>query len=140
MSFWAYVMLFDKSANGYFAQNEIVEQAGLGPSELRTSDQHVRFFRECFVGDPLEIEVHILGYGEKYIHIFQRMRNRSDGQLLAVEESVKTNLDRSIKLPLAERERPFQPSVLERIALLAKEHERLPWPVEAGAAIKMPLP
>src|SRR5512143_152659 len=79
MTFWAYVMLFDKSAAAYFAQNEILGVAGSKQNELRTSDQHVKFYRECFVGDPLEIGVQILGFGERYIHVFQRMRNRNDG-------------------------------------------------------------
>jgi acyl-CoA thioesterase FadM len=140
MTFWAYVKLFDESSASFLAKAGIAASSGSEPREFRTSQHHVKFSKESFAGDPLEIEVQILGYGQKHIHIFQRMRNRNDGQLLAVEESVKTNLDGSIRLPFAERERAFQPNVLERISLLAKEHERLPWPVEAGAAIKSPLP
>ena len=138
MTFWAYVMLFDKSANAYFAHNKILGAAGSRQNELRTSDQHVRFYRECFAGDPLEISVQILGFGERYIHVFQRMRNRNDGQLLAVEESVKTNLGGPVERPFAEREEPFEAITLTKIALLAEEHSRLPWPSEAGAAIKTP--
>jgi acyl-CoA thioesterase FadM len=140
MTFWAYMKLFDESLARFFATAGIAPSSGSEPRELRTSQHHVKYSKESFAGDRLEIEVQILGYGEKHIHIFQRMRNRGNGQLLAVEESVKTNLDAAIELPLAERERAFQPDVLERIARLAKEHERLPWPAEAGAAIKTPLP
>ncbi len=138
MTFWAYAMLFDRSANEYFSQNEILAAPGSGRGELRTSDQHLKFRRECFAGDPLEISVQILGFGETYIHVFQRMRNRNDGQLLAVEESLKTNYGGSVEQPLARREEPFPANALAKIALLAKEHSRLVWPVEAGAAIKAP--
>ena len=138
MTFWAYGMLFDKSANTYFTQNEILGAQGSKQNELRMSDQHIKYCKECFEGDPLEISVQILGFGEKYIHIFQRMRNRNDGRLLAVEESVRTNLGGSLEQSFAEREEPFQAIALAKIALLAKEHSRLPWPAEAGAAIKTP--
>ena len=120
MTFWAYGMLFDKSANTYFAQNEILGAQGSKQNELRMSDQHIKYCKECFEGDPLEISVQILGFGEKYIHIFQRMRNRNDGRLLAVEESVRTNLGGSLEQSFAEREEPFQAIALARIALLAK--------------------
>jgi carnitine 3-dehydrogenase len=139
MTFWAYVKLFEESSESFFAGAGITSSSGPEARELRTSQQHVKFSKESFAGDPLEIEVQILGFGEKHVHIFQRMRSRNDGQLLAVEESVKTNVDGTIRSPFAERERAFQPDVLERIALLAKEHERLPWPAGTGAAIKTPL-
>jgi len=137
MTFWAYMKLFEESSASFFAKAGIAVSSGPEPRELRTSQHYVKFAKESFAGDPLEIEVQILGYGEKHLHIFQRMRSPADGQLLAVEESVKMNLDGALRLPFAERERAFHPDVLERIALLAKEHERLPWPAGTGAAIKM---
>ena len=139
MTFWAYSKMFNESANAYLSEAGINEQIGAGQcSALHTSQCHVKFLHESFAGDRVVIEFQMLGYDDKRIHVFQRMRNRDTGVILAVEESVKSNLADQEASPFSLRERSFHPKIQERIALLMKQHENAPWPAEAGAAIRLP--
>ena len=139
MTFWAYAKLFNESANAYLSEAGISEQIEAKQSSaLHTSQCHVKFLHESFVHDHVVIEFQMLGYDDKRIHIFQRMRNRDTGVVLAVEESVKSNLADQKASPFSLRERSFHPKIKERLALLMKQHEKAPWPTEVGAAIRLP--
>jgi acyl-CoA thioesterase FadM len=139
MSFWAYAELFDEAAKAYLSEAGIAEQTDAGQGTiLHPSQCHIKFLRECFVGDRIVIEFRILGCDDKRIHIFQRMCNCDTGVVLAVEESVRSNLADRETSPFSLRERSFHPKMQERISLLVTQHKNAPWPVEVGAAIRLP--
>jgi acyl-CoA thioesterase FadM len=90
MTFWAYAKLFDESANAYLSEAGINEQFDAGQNALlHTSQCHIKFLHESFEGERVVIEFQMLGYDDKRIHVFQRMRNSDTGVVLAVEESVR---------------------------------------------------
>ena len=139
MSFWAYAELFDEAANAYLSEAGIAEQIDAAQSTiLHPSQCHIKFLRECFVGDRIVVEFRILGCDDKSIHIFQEMRNCDTGAVLAVEESVRSNLAEREASPFSLRERSFHPKIQERISLLVTQYEDVPWPAEVGAAIRLP--
>jgi acyl-CoA thioester hydrolase len=139
MTFWAYAKLFNESASAYLSEAGISEQMeATQGSALHTAQCHVKYLRESFARDRVIIEFQMLGYDDKCIHIFQRMRNRDTGVVLAVEESVKSNLADQEASPFSFRERSFHPKIKERLALLMKQHEKAPWPTEVGSAIRLP--
>jgi acyl-CoA thioesterase FadM len=139
MTFWAYLKLFALSSDAY------LDKAGVGePIEsgeaciLHTSQSHVKFVNECFAGETIVIELQLLGYDDKSVHIFQRMRNRDSGALLAVEESIKVNLVERKSGSFKDREKPFRAEILERLEHLARQDKKMPWPAEVGSAIFLP--
>lgn len=139
MTFWAYVKLFGASADAYLRKAGIDEQVQSGEAcILHTSQSHVKFIKECFVHEHVVIELQLLGCDNKSIHIFQRMRDRDSGMLLAVEESVKLNLIERRNLSFVERERLFHPKIMERLNELIKQNAKMPWPSEVGSRIFIP--
>src|SRR5439155_20697185 len=139
MSFWAYTKLFNEAANAYLLEARLSEQIDAGQKTiLHPSQCHIKFLRECFVGDRIVIEFRILDCDDKSIHLFQRMHNCDTEVTLAVEESVRSNLADQEASPFSLRERSFHPKIQERISLLMKQHKDAPWPPEVGATIRLP--
>lgn len=138
MTITAYLMSFSKAADAFFSHLGIDEQYHRASgSATYATDSHIRYLQECFEGDPILIEAQILNHDEKRVHLFQRMRNRDTGVALATEETIYSHFVHEQGSPISLRGVPFEAGVRARLEGLMKQHKKIPWPTEAGAAIQL---
>ena len=93
-----------------------------------TVETHLSHLQEATAGERVQVTTQLLGHDEKRLHLFHELR-RGDA-LLATAEQMLLHVDAGTR-----RTAPAPPDVLERVAAIAREHERRPRPERAGRAI-----
>ena len=82
------------------AIDEMWVHLGIGPTYLKerhgstfTAEAHVRYLREIYLGDPVQISVYLLGHDEKRLHTFEELRHATEGWLSATSENMTLHMD-----------------------------------------------
>lgn len=88
---------------------------------LYTLDCRIGFFRECHLGDPLEMELVLLAADDKRLHVFLRLRG-ADGRELALCEQLLMHVGRASGSPRAE---PFPANIAAIVAQDRADHADL---------------
>ena len=127
-----YVLAFDRAvdtAYGYLGLDADYRHRTGGTTFA--AESHVTYQRELKSGDPIRCTTQILGFDAKRLHHFHRMYHAEEGYLAATCEWLSLHVD-------LERRRvaPFAPEILSRFAEVMESHAALPWPEEAGRAIR----
>src|SRR5664280_2485941 len=82
-----YNVLFDR------AVDEAYELIGIGLDYLKvhghstfTAEAHVRYLRELHEDDPVRVTFQLLDYDAKRIHLFEELKNATEGRVSAPSE------------------------------------------------------
>ncbi|MGD8430771.1 MAG: thioesterase family protein [Ectothiorhodospiraceae bacterium] len=98
---------------------------------LYTLDMHLRYARECREGDPLNVEMQLLDWDAKRLHLMMgAWVDEHDAPLAATAEIMLMCIDSD-----AIRGAAFPVTVSERIADLWGAHQDLPRPAELDRGI-----
>ncbi len=98
-------------------------------------ESHVTYQQELKEGEPYVVTMQLLAYDEKRIHHFQRMYHRDRGYLAATAEWMSLHVDLGARKVTA-----WPPSVLDALAVLAREQSDGPLPEEAGKRMQIKKP
>lgn len=94
-----------------------------------TMEQHLRYHRECHVGDELSSHLRIVARTDKVVHGLALLVNHSTRELSCTLEFLLGNVDRGVR-----RIAPFPAEVSAILDDLLAESAALSWPVpELGA-------
>ena len=126
-----YVVAFDK------ATDTLCNQFGCGWEYTREKigmtfviEAHVTYDREVKEGDPLRITSQILDHDAKRLHYIHCMYHGTEGYLAATNELMLMNIDYESR-----RAAPWPEFAMARIEQMARAHQRLPVPEQAGRLI-----
>jgi carnitine 3-dehydrogenase len=97
-----------------------------------TAESHVRYLAELCAGDGVRATTQVLGGEGRKLHLFHSIA-RADGTPAATVETLLLHVDLSTRRSCAPGS-----LVAERIAALAADHARLPWPEGAGRHVGQP--
>ena len=127
-----YTMAFDQAADHLFDEvldigERSVRERGMGPYVLQN---HLHYVGELLEGEAFRVEMRLLDWDAKRIHVFSEMRNEADGRLAATSETLSANVDLT-----ARRVAPYPEDAMARIAALGESQAGLPRPDRAGAPI-----
>ncbi|HLW89734.1 MAG TPA: thioesterase family protein [Roseiarcus sp.] len=130
-----YAVAFSRAGDAF------IEKMGLGPDERAATKRSIftlalviRFIAEAKLGERLAVSVQILERDMKRLRVWFEARRGSDGASVATSEQVFTCVDLSGERPRAAE---FPPDVAATIEALAREHEALPMPLEAGQGLTL---
>ena len=126
-----YVMVFDQ------AMDEFLNLYGLGKAytlgghgSVFALQNHVHYMREVSVGTRLGVNLQLLDLDAKRIHVFFRMRDLSNDQVVSTSEflciHVNVQTRRSAVFPAPQR---------QQLDVLFKDHSKLTKPEVAGRRI-----
>ncbi len=126
-----YVMVFDQ------AMDEFLNLYGLGKvytlgghGSVFALQNHVHYMREVSVGTRLGVNLQLLDLDAKRIHVFFRMRDLSNDQVVSTSEflciHVNVQTRRSAVFPAPQR---------QQLDVLFKDHSKLTKPEVAGRRI-----
>jgi len=128
-----YNVLFDR------AVDEVYELLGLGLDYLKTrrhstftAEVHVRYLRELYAGDPVQVTFQLLDFDSKRLHYFEELRHAEQGWLSATSENMALNVSMDAK-----KTAPFPANVIECLTRMKAAHATLPIPDGAGRRIAM---
>lgn len=131
-----YLLAFD------LAVDDIWERKGITDSYIQSGEGstfavegHITYQRELLENEPYIITIQILAYDEKRVHQFQRMYHAEKHFLAATCEWMHLHMN-----PETRRVSPWPKNILEAFAVMAEEHSSLPYPPEAGRAMRVPDP
>ncbi len=131
-----YLLAFD------YAIDDLWEQKGITDTYIKSGEGstfavegHITYQRELLEDEPYIITAQILAYDEKRLHHFQRMYHAEKHFLAATCEWLHLHMNPAIR-----RVSPWPADILDAFASLAEEHSHLPYPAEAGKAIRVPNP
>jgi carnitine 3-dehydrogenase len=92
-----------------------------------TVESHVNFVSEAHAGDPVHVDLQVLGADGKRLHVFTWMYRTDTGALLATAEHMFLHVDTN-----ASRAVPAGDDILARLMPIAERHASLPRPERAG--------
>lgn len=95
-----------------------------------TAETHIRHIDEVRTGEPIVVETQVLEGAGKKMHLFHHMRHRDDGRLLATGEHMLLHVSLETR-----KTAPPPDWMADRLARVAADHAKLPWPEGAGAAV-----
>lgn len=96
---------------------------------LYTLESHIRYLREAHQGERLAVDLQLLDFDAKRLHLFLRLVD-TDGDVRATAEQMLIGIDSN-----GGRAAPFPDAVAEAIEGLAAEQRDLPVPEDAGRRI-----
>lgn len=97
-----------------------------------TAETHLRYHRECRLGDRLRFTVQLLGLDEKRLHIFQSMFNDQTGDLLCTAEQMLLHVDTT-----RSKSAPMRASINEPLTEIMKAHAAMALPDDAGRHVTL---
>jgi len=113
--------------------DEFLRQIGMDMAYVATGfsyysvETHIINKAEIRGGEPVAVELQLLDWSEKKLHIFQRILHGRTGQELASGEQILLHVDmKANKVVAADAE------ILERLRPIAEAQLKLPWPDSAG--------
>ena len=128
-----YAVAFSRAGDAF------MEKIGLGEVERAATKRSIftlalviRFIAEAKFGERLSISVQLLEIDKKRMRFW--LEARKDDGLIATSEQVLTCVDLSGEKPRAAE---FPPDVAARLEALARDHEALPTPMEAGQGLTL---
>ncbi len=130
-----YTLAFDLAGEAF------VHSVGLGEDHTQATgnswmvlEAHITYQQEAILHDELEITSQLLGLEEKRFQLFQLMRRKNDGALLASNDQLVLHVNLRRR-----RTQPFAPNVWTNLQALYAEHIKLERPPEAGRRVDMTL-
>ncbi|MBS4212909.1 thioesterase family protein [Neobacillus rhizophilus] len=96
---------------------------------IYTLETHLCYLNEAHKGQELRVNMQLLDYDSKRLHVFFTMEN-TDGERLATSEQMLIGIDMKTGRPAS-----FPPAILNQIEKLGRQHKNLPTPNEAGRKI-----
>ncbi len=128
-----YSVAFDHAIDGFF------ELLGVGFVDIERTgrtmfmtEMHVVFRQEVHEGAPLRASSQLLGYDTKRIHFIHFLHHDTDHFLSATCEFMSLHVDMATR-----RATPLATETLVLLDRMKREHDGLPWPVEASRAISL---
>jgi carnitine 3-dehydrogenase len=104
-------------------------------SSYYTVETHLSHLGQARAGDRLHTTTQLLGHDAKRLHVYHSLHRTDDEALLATAEHMLLHVETG-----AQRARPADPALLDRVERIARAHADLPWPDRAGRAIGIPGP
>ena len=129
-----YTLAFDKALDFFFEDvlsigPSFVEKYKEGPFALKAS---YNYFSELLEGENFFVDISILEFDPKRVHVFGEMRKDRSLELAAVFETVLMNMDLS-----ARKVKPYPDRVLELFKLFKLSLIRDKIPMEIGKKITL---
>ncbi len=85
-----------------FANDQTMDELGMGPRYLGATghtlynlDTRIRYRKEAHAGDPLAVEMRLIGHDAKRLHLHSVIRHEGSGAVLAVNESVLLHVNQT---------------------------------------------
>ena len=98
---------------------------------LYTLETHLRYLQEIHVGEPVSVNIRLVDYDSKRVHLFQEMIHESSGDLLATAEILML----CVKQDDGPGAATFPPDMSKRLEALHSEQQRTPLPKGMGRSV-----
>jgi acyl-CoA thioester hydrolase len=128
-----YMLAFDHATDAFF------DFIGLGETYLKvnnastfTLEGHITYDRELRAGMPMRFETQLLAHDAKRLHYIHFMHHADEGYLASTNELISLHVDMTER-----RSAPMPETVVERLDAVAKAHDKLPHPEQAGRVISI---
>jgi carnitine 3-dehydrogenase / betainyl-CoA thioesterase len=98
-----------------------------------TVESHVRYLDQSRGGDPLRVDLLLVGFDEKRLHVFTAIHRDVDGEqdtVIATAEHMLLHVDTT-----AARASPAEPALLDVLASVAAAHASIPRPESIGRRV-----
>lgn len=131
----AYYLLLFSYATDALMERIGLDQAGRERSghTLYTLECHLNYLAEVKLGVEVEVRTQLVAHDRKRLHLYHGLYRPGEEQLLAANEQMLINIERS-----AGRSAPFDEAVLAQVQALQDAQQHLPRPVHVGRAICLP--
>lgn len=125
-----YLQVFGESSDALYRQIG-VDFGNPRDGAYYTLSTHVWHRAECHVGTKLWSESEILGFDDRFLHLFHRLYD-ADGKLMAEGEHLAIHVRHG-------KSAPAEPAMLDRVAGIFAAQVGLPVPAGAGKVLKRSL-
>lgn len=98
---------------------------------LYTLETHLRYLREIHVGEPLSVNLRLVDYDAKRVHLFQDMHHETSGDLLATAEILML----CVKQDDGPGAATFPPDMSAKLEALHAEQLNVPPPKGMGKSV-----
>ena len=103
-------------------------ESGIG--SCFTLEAHVHYLNELALGDDVRVELRLINFDSKRIHVFEEMYHEKDGYLAATLEQIGMHVDMKTR-----RSSPLPDEVQSKLETLMDSHSKLPLPAQLGHQI-----
>ena len=128
-----YVLAFDQATDAFNSN------LGLGPEYTRDQrqsmfvvDMNVTYRRELKEGAPIRCTTQLLEFDAKKLRIFHQMFHADEGFLAATNEIIMVHVDLN-----SGKSCPFPEAALDALQSMARQHQSLAIPENAGRALSL---
>ncbi len=123
-----------------YATDALMDRIGLDEAgrarcghTLYTLECHLNYLAEVMLDVEVEVRTQLLAHDRKRLQVYHGLYRHGEEQLLAANEQMLMNIDRS-----ARRSAPFDEQVLSRVNTLQETQRDLLWPTHVGRVIGLP--
>lgn len=123
-----------------YATDALMDQVGLDAAgrarthgSLFTLESHIHYLHEVKLGADVQVQLHLLGFDAKRLHIFLKLVVPGRAEPVAVCEQMLLHVD--MRGP---RSAVFPADVLAQVQSIAAAHRALPVPVLVGKVMQLP--
>ena len=103
-------------------------QSGIG--SCFTLEAHVHYLNELSLSDEVRVELRLINFDSKRIHVFEEMYHEKDGYLAATSEQIGMHVDMKTR-----RSSPLPDEVQSKLEILMESHSKLALPAQLGHQI-----
>ncbi|WP_411954890.1 thioesterase family protein [Alkalibacillus sp. S2W] len=125
-----YARMFSHAVDAFMdhigLNKEVIEQEAY---TIFTLETHLCYLKEAHENEPLSVEVQLMDYDAKRLHVLFSMINEQN-ELIATSEQMLMGIDQTTGKPA-----PFIEPVQANIQSIWREHEHLDKPKQAGRTI-----
>ena len=101
-----------------------------GTGSCFTLEAHVHYLNELSLGDEVRVELRLINFVSKRIHIFEEMYHHRKGYLAATSEQIGMHVDMKTR-----RSSPLPDEVQSKLETLMESHSKLTPPAQLGHQI-----
>lgn len=128
-----YVLAFDRALDSFCDRFDLgIEYVRRTGCSIFVLETHVTYLREVKVEDPLRFTLQVLGQDAKRFHYFLEMRHAEEDFLAATSEQIALHVSLESR-----RARPFPAATAQNLEALARAHQGLARPSQAGHVIRL---
>ena len=103
-------------------------ESGIG--SCFTLEAHVHYLNELSLGDEVRVELRLINFDSKRIHIFEEKYHQQEGYLAATSEQIGMHIDMNTS-----RSSPQPDEVQSKLEKSLERHSQLPLPAQLGHQI-----
>jgi carnitine 3-dehydrogenase len=103
-----------------------------GGHSFFTVESHINFAAQTRAGDHLYVTAQLLSHDEKRFRLFTTTHRADDDSVVSTSEHMLLHVDTRI-----DKACPADPAIVSRLAEIARVHDRLPHPPQAGRSVGM---